>query len=521
VAVFASPVAVLFAGAFACAEYASVRRHRRRSLRLRTAATTALVFGAGAWLPVALRAPRSAVAGGAALAAADGARERVLALASELGRVAAAPERLGIPGALLAGAIVLVALAPVLRAARHAPRLWSWILAAWAAALAASLAWASSSATEWSSPRGLLAASVWSAGLGLALGTLARPWRAVVVALVACAWAVLAHASARPWAEGTRVLASFRGELAAQALPEGTHVLVLDPPGVDGLPPFSRALGWLLRERRDQDADAPRFDPRALQGLTSAAFLVLSRSPAFERLRASGVVVLVPRRAVGEERGGWQPVALAAARAKAPLLKPWRGGLTHVFDDPIDPFEVEEVRVAADLVVAPRELAELGWRTVAGGSGTAPAFLCEQGGRRVADFDLAGSLAWRLADPVRRLIVEKGERDVEGVEFLARSRELPGQGPPEVAGADWCFARPALAGEERGGSLVLAMLALDELELIELPLEPASSDPAGVLCARGAQRYAARASARGATLAWELEYRIGPHALYRTRGIVP
>ncbi|NOT31887.1 MAG: hypothetical protein HOP15_15685, partial [Planctomycetes bacterium] len=41
----ASAVALLFSAGLASLEYACVRRHRKRALRLRTAATTALVFG--------------------------------------------------------------------------------------------------------------------------------------------------------------------------------------------------------------------------------------------------------------------------------------------------------------------------------------------------------------------------------------------------------------------------------------------------------------------------------------------
>lgn len=517
-----SSVALPFVIVMAGAEYLSVRRHRRRSLRLRTAAVTALAFGAGAWLATLLRAaPGSAPTEGLALPFGAELRERALGFAAELGRVASGPEAAGAAGDLAAGLLLLLASFPLFRAARHAPRLWGWISLLLGGALLGALLWGSSWPGE---GRVLPAALVWSAGLGLTLSALARPLRGVLVVVVALGWAVLAHAGARPWLVGSRVLAGFHAELVSLAPARDAPVLVLDPPVVAGLPPLTRALGWLFHPRLEGAAELA-FDPLRVQGLSHAAFLALTRSEAFGRLRARAPVVLAPRRALGEEQEGWRAIELAPARAGARADdgvpgKPWRGGLTYVPDEPFDPLRLEAVRLVADMQTAPRELERLGWRTASGESGSVAARPFERGGRRVAEFDLSSSIPWVLAGSVKRLLVEQGESGIERAELLARLPELPGPVAPALDGRDWCFAPPALADEERGGTLVLVLLATHELEGLELVLEPHDAhDAPGSLCARGAQGFVARTARPEAPVAWALEYRIGVRVVYRSRGV--
>ncbi len=519
----ASTVALAFAVALACAEYASVRRHRRRSLRLRTTAVTALVFGAGAWLAVALRSsPAPEAVAGFALPFAAELRERALAFASELGRVASGGAA-GPAGDLAAGLLFLLASFPLFRAARHAPRLWGWILLSLGVGMFGALLWASSGAGP-EPGRVLLAALVWSAGLGLTLSALARPLRGVLVVVVALGWAILAHAGARPWLVGSRVLAAFHAELVALAPSRAAPVLVLDPPVVAGLPPFTRALGWLFHPALE--AGAPQaFDAERVQGLSQSAFLALTRTEAFGRLRGRALVVVAPRRALGEAKDGWRAVELAPARAGAPAGefspgKPWRAGLTYVPDEAIDPLRLEQVRLVADMIVAPRELERLGWRSASGEAGSCSTQPFERGGRRVAEFDLSSSLAWALAGSVKRLLVEQGESGIERAELHARLPELPGPVAPSPDGLDWCFARPALPEDEGGGTLVLVLLDTRTLEGLELVLE-ARADADSRWCARGAQRFVARTARPEAPLAWALEYRIGARVLYRSRGTVP
>ncbi len=523
---FYSTTAILLALVFAAAEFGSVRRHRRRSLRMRTAVTTALLFGAGAALPLLARAAR--LPDPAPLARSsfgDEFREQVLRFGAELGHsTLASSAGSGGLAALLAGVLLLLALQPAFRAARNAPRLWGGILASWSVALLGALAWAS---TGGSGGR-LLALTLWSAGLGLTITALARPWRAGLAATIALGWGILAHAGARPWLAGSEALARLHGEITALAPPRELRVLVLDPPVIAGLPPLTRDLGWLFHRALDSEASDSEFDARRVQGLSSAAFLALARSTAFEDMRRRELVVLVPGRELGGTRAGLQAVRLPAAGAPDAQPTTWRGALKFVPAAPLDPLRIELVRVVAELATTPREIERLAWRTPAaesaraGDSGASAGLVRERNGRRVAEFDVGRSLAWRLAGNVAALLVKNGVREIERGEVLAYLPGVPGADAPVVSGGDWCFAEPRLDRErEPGACFVLGLLALDDLQRLELPLEP---DPAGSvrgLRARGAQRFVARKARVGAPVAWELEYRIGEHALFRSRGSVP
>jgi hypothetical protein len=489
----------------AAAEYACVRRHRKRRLRLRTAATTGLVFGATALL-ARLLAPAFA-----------GVRDvdpdsPALAMIGELGRVLVGSEVLGTSGALVAGLLTLAASAPLFRAVRNAPRLWGWVLACLALVGSAGLAWAQMDVAAPGTTRALPALLAWSAVLGLALASLARPWRAALVLALAFGWAVLTHAAARPWLRATRALARFEAEVAPLLPRDGGEVFVLDPPQIEGLASFAPELGWLFVPSEGRALDAG-LDPRRLRALTTVAFLSLVRNPAFEPQRARARVVIASRAALGELEPGWRSVMLPPARPAGAEPKPWRGALTYVPDEPLDPLSFEGVRLVADLATSARELEVLGWRNGSSEAGACRGRVLERGGRRVAEFDLARSLAWTLAGSVRRLVLEKGERGIERGELVARLALLPGVEGPTLEGRDWCFPSVELAPEDAGGRFVLEVLALESLELSELVLEPARD---GRLCARGAE-----ALRRGAPLVWTLEYRIGPHALYRTRGSSP
>src|SRR5262245_26195051 len=107
----------------AVAEFACVRRHRKRGLRLRTAATTAAVFGTAAGLPMLL----SFGGGGSSAATQDGLAQAGRALMGLFLPLSGA----GIWPSALAGIVLLTALWPAFRAARHAPRLWSGMLLVW------------------------------------------------------------------------------------------------------------------------------------------------------------------------------------------------------------------------------------------------------------------------------------------------------------------------------------------------------------------------------------------------------
>src|SRR5262249_53985133 len=147
----------------------------------------------------------------------------------------------------------------------------------------------------------------------------------------------------------------------------------------------------------------------------------LLRSDAFDDMRAEGATVLV-----ADGGGGLRAVELAPPRPPRAAPRPWRGDLTYTPDEPLDPLEVELVRIVAELSTAPADLGRIAWRTRTGELGSCAGVQAERGGRRVAEFDLSSSLAWRLAGSVRSLLVEKGKRPIESGEILARLPEVPG-----------------------------------------------------------------------------------------------
>jgi hypothetical protein len=335
---------------------------------------------------------------------------------------------------------------------------------------------------------------------------------------------VLAHAAARPWLAGSAVVAELCRQAGALGAVAEARVLVLDPPAIEGLPSLSRDLGWALRDALAPGEDGSAFDPRCVRGLSSAAFLAWTRTDDFERERARGMIVLAHESRPDGRAGSLRAVRILAARSD-PARPSWRGALKYAPEQPLDPLVVGHVRLVSELATAPREIERLAWRTPAaesarsGDSGSVRGHVGERGGRRVAQFDLERSLEWRLSGSVAALLVKNGVREIERGECLAHLPEIPGAPLPAVVGGDWRFQPSHM--DVAGGSFVLGLLALDDLEQVELPLEPDHAGPAGALMARGAQRFVARQARQDGPVAWELEYRVGPNVLYRSRGSVP
>lgn len=510
-AALASPVALGFAALCALAEYLAARRWRQRSLRARTALTTLALFGAGAVLPRVLLgvAPWAGAAGAGAGGAPGWEHGRPV---EDLGRLIlpVEPDVLGFAGVLLAGALLFLALQPSFRAARNAPRLWGGALATGCLALGlAELRTVAGDAplelgNAWAA---LGAVAVLGAGLGLTSSAL-RGGRALFVQLaLALGFAVLAHANARPWLRAGEEARAVQDELVrASAESAGAPLFYIDPPArVAGVSALGDSCGWLLHPRLT--GQASEFDPGRVWALASTAFLFLTRLDELGPLRAAGACVLLPAEAPGGARAS---VRLAPAGAPASDLVSRGGALTQTFEPALDPLAIDAVRVSAELDVPARELERLGWRPH---PGARTGLVRSVGGEQTSYFDLSSSLAWRLAGPVRTLVLEQGGvRQVERWEVLRRAPEFALSEPPRAEGSDWILS-PA-AGAPSGGECVLVLLALDRGEGAELALEA----QAGRLRARGAERFAAAARARGAALAWSLDYRIGAHTVARVQG---
>jgi len=507
VAAFSSRVALPMAGLLALAELVAVRRQRRLRLRLRTAATTGALFAAAALLP------RLLIEGVFPLPPSSGRSADVglpRSWLEALGELALPRSGLGTVGVVLAGALLLLALRPAARAARHAPRLWGGLLVFWAVCLA--LAFGAHAAP----PSAILASVVWVSGVGMALGA-ARPSRRRVQLLVlVVGFAALTHGALRPRPEASALEGALGLALRALDPPARARLLVLDPPGIEGVPAGSEALGWWLHPRigaaEETGASPDSFDPARVRGLTTEAFLALVSSDAFAGMRSTDELRVAHASPDGD---GLEQLVLGAptSRPSEPLV--FRS-LAFAPPSSLDPLDWEQAVLVADLACQPGEIERLQWVASDEGTTSVEGRVEERGGRRVASFDLASRIRWRLAGPVRSLVVEQGVRGIERGELRARLPEVAGLSGPARSAEDWSFACPPLEAPEVGGRFELRLLALDDLELVVLPVATTS----GALVVSGAERFVRAHAGSDAPVCWLLDYRVGPDVLFRARGSV-
>lgn len=507
-----SAVAVPWAFFFGLAEFGTVRRHRRRTLRARTALTTLAVFGAGSWLGV-LAGGSGSLARQALFHGVPDFRARIQAMGDVLGRlVLPGSPGMGAWSAVLAGGLLLASFQPAFVAARHAPRLWSGLFLVWGPTLVLGLVWS----TAGGSGGDLLALLAWTAGLGLAVSSLGSSQRVARVALVMAGFGVLAHATARPRLRAAGEQARVLGELHALTVDSGAPVLLIDPPTLPGFPRMWNDLGWMLHPRltRGSPAGDGEFDPLRVRALSTAAFLAFIGTKPFSDLRPRHPLAVVREptnnvlRAVRLGPGGETPGTLQ-----------WRHDLSFTPAEPLDPLDWDFVRIVAGLSSAPRDLETLAWVTPAGTPGSVRGNLGEQGLRRTSDFDLSSSLAWRLSVRVRSLAIEKGVRNIERGEVLASVPGLPGVGAPIPDGDDWLFLAPEPGTPHAPDSnFTLSLLAHPDLELLSVPV---GEESPGRLRAPGARLFAQRKQWSGSSISWTLDYRSGSRVLLRARGHLP
>lgn len=492
-------VSVITIGELLC-----VRRHRPLRVRIRTAGTTALVFGSGAILPGLLL-------GGTLWEEGAGPRSGDL---DHLLVDLLLPDPLSSTLAVLfAGVLLLLALRSAFRAARHAPRLWGALLCAWILVLFAT---AAAGARQGVSP---FLAVFWAAGLGIALSPLRAARRSVMIVLLGLGFAVLTHAAGRPWRLGARIQARLCAELRELSPRGDDTLLLLDPPVIEGLPSLGLDLAWmvepeLLAPARGAGREAPAERVRAL---TSRAFLALASTDVLAAMRARRSTIVVRTLPPGALEARLVPVRLPEEQAPPGATLTFRE-LAFVPTAPLDPLEWEHATLVAELASSPDEIDRLEWSTEDGGSSVLTGRVRELGGRRVGDFDLASCLDWRLAGMVQRLVVQGGIRGITRGELHARLPELPGIGRPEERAGDWVFAHEGEAPSFPGARLELGLLAMDDLSLQVLPVDAGQR---GELRARGAAAFAATHAVGGSPVYWFLDYRVGPQVLQRARGRRP
>jgi hypothetical protein len=305
-------VALMLPFAVALGELASAHRYRPLRRRLRTAATSLLVFG----LLVQLNALVVSLStqhgyypqvGYSVLRLFEpGGFQRALLYGAEKFGALLLPANwatLGALGLLLAAGLLALVLGPALSAARSAPRLWGWISLWWLAAVSLGLLFSLHeriSLDGLAQARQLLpAVAATCAGLGLYSTAMQGPQRLAVPLGLALGYAVLAHGNALPWRVGAEQLERFRADLlyAHRAIGPRTPLLVLDAPHqVLGLDPLGSAARNLLHplfapRRADPSSTAvalPVFD------LSSQGYTVLAAQPDFDALVPPDTILGVP-----------------------------------------------------------------------------------------------------------------------------------------------------------------------------------------------------------------------------------
>jgi hypothetical protein len=525
---FSADIALALGPVLAVAEYASGKRHRPQHARLRTAGTTLLVFGGATCVDTLCRSavlgrwsPPETVAnysGGRLTHTIGVALERLGTLLLPIDQ-----HVLGAAGFAVAGLLMLVALQPVLLAARSAPRLWGWLLCAWLAAFVLAEAcapWERVNSDDFTHAGTLCAASAaLCVGLGLSVTALSGSRRVVLPLVVGLGYALLAHANASAFRDASDESRRFQLDLIAarQAAPDA-EVIAIDPPGaVEGVEATEGAMPWML----DRAFVGARADKGAVRVRATklAGFLALAREPEFDELRARGLVLVAPRASVA--------ATAAPSRALHILPKPrasegplsWSGEATpRVLD--LECASIRALHVRATEEAATDRAPIVAWRASNAASSDAESGRLRGAWTYVGDapealFDLSSSLEWLTTDRVKQVWSVEGWSRVREAELLD---QLPSPAPklePRRAGDDWCFDMPGapLTPSEVRGDWFFDVLDLETLEFVEIGAQQAEN---AVLTVPGAQL--AVHALRGAPLAWSLERRIDGVAVDRIRG---
>lgn len=540
---FASDLAWFLPSALAVLELSSARRYRALHVRLRTSATTFVVFTAciavERFSAAALRAPIAAsdpwhdIASLRSVAAWHGAADKLACLVLPV-----SPTWGGVLGFVLAGSMMLGALHPALVAARSAPRMWASLGLAWCAALflfSLRRAGAEVGPHDFSDAQVLFpGAVVMSAALGVASSALSGFRRGLLPLFVAACAALLAHAAALAFPPAAAALGSLRVDLLQARLLHGndSRLLVIDPPErVAGLEVLDDCVPLLLDPALPGDeslgSDRPMHQgPRAwVRSIGLPALFALVREPEFGELRRAKLVLVFPEKLIrGEEAPVERRISLRMSEPDSVNEKIfWRESARSPLLD-FDPLAARAVRVVALPTASTAEAPELNWR--------ASAEALEYGARSgvwlkgsegpEAIFDLSRSFAWLCGKRIRRLSFQQAPAQIVWTEVLEDAPVCREAIEPRARGDDWILTPPAgsapvpLAGE---GRWVLGLLGLARFEFEELSASPAA---AGEIVFPGAANFEKRVlRAHGGPLAWMLTYRIGKTDVARRGGRRP
>lgn len=516
----------------AISELASSRRFRAQRRRLNTAINSLLIFSVFVQLNVLAVStltghgyyPR--VGYGLAQLFEPGALgSAIFGALRKLGLVLlpANTSSLGFAGLLLAGALLLLALQPVMAAVRNAPRLWGWVGVWFGVALFGAFLFSiqePASLEGLAAARSLLpAATVVCAGLGLCATALSGARRALVPWVLGAGYAVLALGNAQPWAQAGYELEQLSDELqvAREEYPAPRPLLVLDAPrDVRGLDPLGSILPWLLHPLFGRDGSTA---PEPFADAEQAAVLQVLRGD---------LSTPWPPDTLAGLRGASDPDGNAARQWRLVGGAPGEAGSERVvsgplwdLDESLDPRRFGGVR--ALLVDSPRKSRtawELAWEGATASGDTPLLRLPAEDGQAFLVADLENDLSWRLAVDVTSLELKSEDRSED--ERVSELRVAPSLDPggsaalaPARVEGRWSFPRPQSGLWElaKGGGWVAAFLEVDSLERREFRLGKSRDS----LRSRPMERWL-NSLEPGKRLAWELDYRVDGLACVRFRG---
>ena len=565
---FASEVGLLVPFGLALIEYYSSRRYRPGRVRVRTALTTLLVFGALSSVDLVVRAVEGVSPWPAQLSRSA---SMLLGFGDFFSAVLHAFEKVGVLmvpvngggegglGYVLAVLALVALLQPALHAFRSAPRFWATVLLAWLGVILSTTSMRASTRVaigEFTHAAGLLPAVAFMAiGLGLA-GTAVTGRRRYGLPLLA---GLLMTVLARANAVGLRLAADegllFRHQVSDVVAEGGVdqHYLVVDAPeAVGGYQVLPADLSWVFDVALGFQ---PQHDALWARRISADALLAFAREPEFDDLRREGLVVVL-RRTNGEpepvpargssaaspsaaEVGRWRGQALELS-GLAPKVVGWRnvepvpgdeqavlgrGHWTGVSGDVpylADSAAIEQltVDVEADETTELESTPSVFWRARGGlarGGDLRGVWVALEGGRR-AVFDTGATLEWLLGPRVDSLLLLGSLADAPGAEVWNRPLEIPGVSGLEIRGEDWWFSPEVddtdLSGGERS-EWVLTLLDLADLRYLEVPCELEAGEG---LVAEDAEELVERFWSGRSRLAWALERRVKGVVLSRSGG---
>ncbi len=402
----------------------------------------------------------------------------------------------GVAGAVAAALVWLVALEPLLRAARSAPRLWGKLALAAFLTVIVALPWAVGphAAGRVDGSEHLLAAGAATAvALAIAATAISGLRRTLLPLCGAVALATLARGATLDMVAAARAADQLGRNLAAQGAGVA-ELLVLEPP--------REAAGFALWRH----SVAERVPP-------GAARTRIVEERALPWLCAGERGALLRKQGLAISRTGEESLRLPWAEGLAAGVV-WRSdGRSPLVD--LDPWLAQRVRVLPLPGVSLDEAPVMGWRGVdeGGATGRLSGVWGLVDGAPVALFDMALRPDWTSARTVRRVWFEAPLTSLKSAEVQAAPFYTCSD--PRVEGDDWVIDaveeswQPSPSAAPHSPETVLVRL-LSQESLVWFEREALrDAAGAGLWRVRGLQRDMERAVPAGEAYDWWIERIVG------------